>query len=395
MTPCSGGGRGLRSFAITLTFTPLCFLPLHRYAAKADGYTISRRWLEKFRKRHNIVVQKVQRRTKLSDAERDARLQRFYAFLYLQPSAVRVWVNLDEIPASLGGLLGNVETLEHEASRNVMALADENHFKRMGALIAMLGVKKEGDAFSTLDLKPAVLLKSKKGKVVANPHNILFTTNVTGVINGVYNGDVFVPYLQMQLQRTNAECIVILDSASAHISVAVLAALRMAALRHAVIPGGRTMFVQSIDTALAALYRTAHHRLYAAHMEGNPKVTAPQARNLFVESCYTGHRNAVNLLDVPTLFQDLGYIDPTKLKLRVPFQFAIPQRAEPRRRDASAPKPKPKPNPKPVSRQLSMSAFLSKKPDQVAMVLQEILVSAFCVATSHVKNCMRDIVLEV
>ena len=29
------------------------------------------------------------------------------------------------------------------------------------------------------------------------------------------------------------------------------------------------------------------------------------------------------------------------------------------------------------------------------MVLQEILVSAFCVATSHVKNCMRDIFLEV
>ena len=158
----------------------------------------------------------------------------------------------------------------------------------------------------------------------------------------------------------NAECIVILDSASAHISVAVLVALRVAGLRYAVIPGGLTMFVQSIDTALAALYRTAHHRLYAAHMEGNLKVTAAQARNLFVEFCYTGHQNAVNLLDVPTLFQDLGYLDPTKLKLRVPFQFAVPQRAELTRRDASAPKPKPKPNPKPVSRQSSMSAFLFK-----------------------------------
>ena len=104
------------------------------------------------------------------------------------------------------------------------------------------------------------------------------------------------------------------------------------------IPGGPTMFVQSIDTALAALYRTAHHRLF----------------------CYTGHQNAVNLLDVPTLFQDLGYIDPTKLKLRVPFQFAVPQRADLPRGDASAPQPKPKRNPKPVSRQLSMFAFLSK-----------------------------------
>ena len=101
----------------------------------------------------------MQRRTKLSHAERDARLQKFYVLLYLQPSAVRVWVNLDEIPASLGGLLGNVETLEHMGSTNVMALWDENHFKRMGTLIAMLGVKKESDAFSTLGLKPAVLAK--------------------------------------------------------------------------------------------------------------------------------------------------------------------------------------------------------------------------------------------
>ena len=110
-------------------------------------------------------------------------------------------------------------------------------------------------------------------------------------------------------------------------------------------------------SALAALYRTARHRLYAAHMEGNPKVTAAQARSLFVEFCYTGHQNAVNLLDVPRLFQDLGYINPTKRKLRVPFQFAVPQRADLQRGDASAPKPKPKPNPKPVSRQLSMSHF--------------------------------------
>ena len=82
----------------------------------------SRRWLEKFRKRRNIAVRKVQRRTKLSDAERDARSQKFYVFWYLQPSTVRVWLTLDEIPASLGGLLGNVETLEHMGSMNVMAL---------------------------------------------------------------------------------------------------------------------------------------------------------------------------------------------------------------------------------------------------------------------------------
>ena len=48
------------------------------------------------------------------------------------------------------------------------------------------------------------------------------------------------------------------------------------------------MFVQSIDTALAALYGTAHHRLYVAHMEEKRKPTAAQPWNLFVEFATMG-----------------------------------------------------------------------------------------------------------
>ena len=115
-----------------------------------------------------------------------APLQKFYAVLYSQPSAVHVWVTLDQIPAALGGLLGDMELVEHMGSTNVMPLSDDNHMKRMGTISAMLGVKKEGDAFSMLGRKPAVLLKSKISKVVANSHNVLITTNVTSVIKGVY-----------------------------------------------------------------------------------------------------------------------------------------------------------------------------------------------------------------
>ena len=92
--------------------------------------------------------------------------------------------------------------------------------------------------------------------------------NPTTIINTAYMRDRFVPYLKLQLQQPNASAIVILDSASAHISPLVLLALRLAGFRYAVILGGLTMFVRSIDTALAALYRTAHHRLYMSHMEG-------------------------------------------------------------------------------------------------------------------------------
>ena len=74
--------------------------------AQPDGHVLSRRWLGKFRRRHHIVVRVAQRHTQLTTAERNARLQKFYAYLYLQPSSIHVWVNLDEIPSSLAGLLG-------------------------------------------------------------------------------------------------------------------------------------------------------------------------------------------------------------------------------------------------------------------------------------------------
>jgi len=59
----------------------------------------------------------------------------------------------------------------------------ENHFKRMGTLIALLAVKKQGGLYSAANLKPAILLKSKNGKPVQNPHQLQLVTNATGVIN--------------------------------------------------------------------------------------------------------------------------------------------------------------------------------------------------------------------
>ena len=58
---------------------------------------------------------------------------------------------------------------------NVVVSFDEGHFKRMGTLIAMLGVDQTGEEFHIVRLKPAVLLESKKPKVIKNPNNLLCT----------------------------------------------------------------------------------------------------------------------------------------------------------------------------------------------------------------------------
>eukprot|EP00670_Eutreptiella_braarudii_P029154 CAMPEP_0174373648 /NCGR_PEP_ID=MMETSP0811_2-20130205/107995_1 /TAXON_ID=73025 ORGANISM="Eutreptiella gymnastica-like, Strain CCMP1594" /NCGR_SAMPLE_ID=MMETSP0811_2 /ASSEMBLY_ACC=CAM_ASM_000667 /LENGTH=105 /DNA_ID=CAMNT_0015522245 /DNA_START=209 /DNA_END=526 /DNA_ORIENTATION=- len=101
------------------------------------------------------------------------------------------------------------------------------------------------------------------------------------------------------------------------------------------------MFFQSIDAALAALYRVALHRLYVPHMEHEGKLIAAQQRNLFDEFCYGGLTAATTSLGVPAIFRDLGYIDLTKVKLRVPYQ-SMPPQVQPQAAPAAKPKPKPK-----------------------------------------------------
>ena len=115
------------------------------------------------------------------------------------------------------------------------------------------------------------------------------------------------------------------------------------------------MFIQSIDTAFAALYCSAHHRLYVSHMEHQGKLTAAQQRDWFVELCYSGVTAATANLDVPPIFRDLGYIDPSKAKLRIPYQFAPPE-VQPQNVAPAKPKPKPKAG----ARQLSMATFRNK-----------------------------------
>ena len=91
--------------------------------------------------------------------------------------------------------MGSVQTLEHPRTTNMIVNFEEDHFKRMGTLITMLGVKKLGGMYSAFNLKLAILLKSKKGKVVQNPHHVLCKTNARGVINTQHMCEHFIPYL--------------------------------------------------------------------------------------------------------------------------------------------------------------------------------------------------------
>ena len=151
-----------------------------------------------------------------------------------------------------------------------------------------------------------------------------------------------------------------MDSASAHLSTLVLSAFRAVGLRYAIIPGGLTCFIQAIDVSFASHYRQCHHELYCTFMEGRDgRLTAAEARNAFIDLAYRGVQAAVAKLNVPQLFQDLGYIDPAQAKLRVPYQFNPPvASADP----LPVPKPKPKPHPKGQGpRQATLTSFFQQQ----------------------------------
>ena len=227
-------------------------------------------------------------------------------------------VNYDEIPASLASLMSNGTTLEHRGTKNVMTALDEKHFKRMGTLV---------------------------------------TSNATGVINFVHMCDHYIPNLVHQLKQACTQALIIMDSASSHISPLVLAAFRAADLKYAIIPRGLTMFIQSIDVALAlalaSFYPEEHHKSYAQLIEDKGKLIAAQIRNSFVRLCYLGYMATVKRVNVPQLFKDLGCLNPADVKLRVPFQFAPPV-------EVALPVAAPKPKPKAAPKQLSMAYFLKK-----------------------------------
>ena len=96
-------------------------------------------------------------------------------------------------------------------------------------------------------------------------------------------------------------------------------------------------------------YRAEHHSLYMKFMGNKNVLTAAQCRNAFVHLAYRGLCAAEARINVPHVFKDLGYIDPSKVKLRIPFEFVPPP--VPQQPVANGAQPKPKPKAKPVPRQ--------------------------------------------
>ena len=246
----------------------------------------TREWFVRWKARHNLTNKRVWRMTNRSPDELKQRIQSFHSFVKSRwdVNDYDLVLNVDEVPYALAGTTSGVSA-----------------------------------STSKVHPKPCIIIKSTVKKPVANPQRAYLVLNECGVINEGFMLDTFVPWLTSIIESFKAKkTMLVFDSATAHITPSVKAALAKAGITLSVIPGGCTMYLQAIDQCYAAEAKAAGLTNYYATFANADDQTAHSQRDFFVSNCIHGHDAATEKIDVEKLFRRLGYlapVDPTITRL--------------------------------------------------------------------------------
>ena len=281
----------------------------------------TREWFVRWKARHNLTNKRVWRMTNRSPDELKQRIQSFHSFVKSRwdVNDYDLVLNVDEVPYALAGTTSGVSAVVPVGNTDAGKF-DSNSLKRFGTLVGVLGVKKmEDGSYAKVHPKPCIIIKSTVKKPVANPQRAYLVLNECGAINEGFMLDTFVPWLTSIIESFKAKkTMLVFDSATAHITPSVKAALAKAGITLSVIPGGCTMYLQAIDQCYAAEAKAAGLTNYYATFANADDQTAHSQRDFFVSNCIHGHDAATEKIDVEKLFRRLGYlapVDPTITRL--------------------------------------------------------------------------------
>uniref|UniRef100_A0A7S1I382 DDE-1 domain-containing protein n=1 Tax=Eutreptiella gymnastica TaxID=73025 RepID=A0A7S1I382_9EUGL len=120
-------------------------------------------------------------------------------------------------------------------------------------------------------------------------------------------------YLPLWGSGTGKRRFVIYDSASAHLTQEVKDAFAQANTSIAVIPGGLTPILQSLDCDFIYVY---HHKYQQVTDEWacnnqNAKLNAAQRRILGTHFTAAAYKHAISVVDIASSFRKRGYLWPT------------------------------------------------------------------------------------
>lgn len=93
------------------------------------------------------------------------------------------------------------------------------------------------------------------------------------------------------------------------------------------VPGGTTSWLQWIDTDVAHLFRSNQQRHYFDRTIVAIKRSSKQRRHLLVLLVAEAWEQTMETADVKRAFERLGYLDPTKARLRVNFSYTFARKS--------------------------------------------------------------------
>ena len=315
---------GLREAFVRVTVQKL-----FEKARDVYGKDMSRGWMQKFLSRNKLRVKSVKRNTPKSTEEIHANCQSFLEKLHgvVGSGAVKFVLNFDEVPMSLSGNMSRgLSSIALAAEKDIRISFDAADTKRCATVI--LGAAVNLETRESFPLKPFLLLKgSPKRESILNEvydGRVAVCWTECGVITGKFMLK-YAKHIAHELQNHNggaeATAAVILDSARAHYSATVVKAFHAASLIPVRIPGGCTSWIQFVDTDLAFVYRTKHLGLYFKATPVIVKRSQKQKRHLLADITARATNAAFESVGIVRAFVNLGYLDPTSVRLRTDKQF--------------------------------------------------------------------------
>ena len=292
--------------------------------AACNGKTsVSRNWVDRFMARVKFTSKNAKRRTPLTDEQLTAKASSFHTYIYRNISNVDGVMNIDEIPTSLSGnMTGKVRTVTQVTDSDVRVGVDSNAFKRCATIIAGAVCKRwdgnEGEVtWTSHPLKPIIILKGdpKQRRLLEEQYDpgALVLWSKCGVVSGKLMKEHVLPHLRREATALGMQrVLLIMDSASSHLTAEVTNSAWGASLPVAIIPAGCTSYLQWVDTHFASKLKHAHFKTYM--MWNNRVLTASMKRQLLVRLVV--HSYTTTLGDVTEDFRRLGYTSPASAEIR-------------------------------------------------------------------------------
>ena len=287
-------------------------------------------WVDRWMRRRRVSLQAEKRISSKGEKDVLEEVQKFHVYCHsvmrnpvLKIKNENVY-NTDEVPNSLTGQLHrNITSLGDVGTANEVRRSPftVNDFKRFKTDVITLRYQEVGDSRVLLErqpVKPHVIYKmrcdfdpSPAEKAQYHP-GVAVSFQPAGVVDTQWMLKNFIA--TWKKEATPDPRFLVYDSASAHLTAPVKEALKETSTTLAVIPGGLTSILQTLDTDFIFVYRHEYQKIAFEWADNNldSRLTSSMRRILGTHFTAKAYEAALKKVNVAQSFTNRGYLWPTE-----------------------------------------------------------------------------------